>query len=176
MGLAKIFTNEGNFIGNVELDIVMNESASASSRVTRNPVENGADINDHIIVEPMTFSVTGVVSNASSGVLDIADTAAQLFKNRTNSQAAWDDLLKLQTDRIPFTLIQGLRSYDNVVITSLNESQDAGTSNALIFTATLTELILVDTISTTGALFDDRNTSDQASPSTNGGLKGLGGR
>lgn len=175
MGLAKIFTNEGNFIGNVELDIIVNEGASATARVTKNPVENGADINDHIIIDPMTFTVTGVVSNAASGFFDIADSAAQLFRNRTNSQAAWDDLLKLQADRIPFTLIQGLRSYDNVVITSLTENQDATTSNALMFTATLTELILVDTISTTGALFDDSNVSDQASPANNGGLKGLGG-
>ena len=58
MAIAQLFFKKGNFIGEIELDVIINESASASVRVTENPVEYGANVNDHIITEPMAFTMS----------------------------------------------------------------------------------------------------------------------
>jgi len=170
MAITQLIFKKGNFIGEIELDVVITESASATARITKNPVENGADINDHVIIEPMTFSISGVVSNSSSNVLEAAQN---IFSTKTKAQEAWEDLLELQINRIPFTLVQGLKSYDNVLITNLSESQDKETSNALYFTATLSEVILVGIDAPPTITYADQDTSDKSAPATNGGLKSI---
>ena len=84
MGFAQIFFKKGNYIGDIQLDIIIEEGASSSARVTKNPVENGADINDHIIIEPMKFTISGVVSNVSttlvgqlSGIVNLMDSVVR---------------------------------------------------------------------------------------------------
>lgn len=160
MALTGLFSNKGNFIGEIEIDVIVNESATATATVTKNPVENGADINDHIIIEPMTFSATGVVSNNRTFFLD-----------RTKSQVTWSDLLNLQATREPFTLIQGLESYDNVVIQSLTESQNKDTSNGLFFSASLTQIIIPGSDAPPYIGFGDEETNGKMTPETSSGLK-----
>lgn len=171
MALSSIFTNKGNFIGEIEIDVIVSESATSTATITKNPVENGADINDHIIIEPMTFSITGVVSNSGIGLFQNISALANLVSDKTKSQATWDDLLKLQSDREPFTLVQGLKTYDNVVIQSLTETQDKTTAGSLSFTATLVEINLVGTVAPPNIEFGSQETSDQMTPATDGGLR-----
>ena len=169
MAFGTLLFRKGNFLGEIKLDIIITESASSTSRITKNPVENGADMNDHIIIEPMSFKMTAVVSNSISNILDLPTAL-----DRTKAQSAWNDLLELQMNREPFTLVQGLKTYDNIVIQSLTETQDKDTSKGLFFTATLTEIIVASTdgAPVTGFLTDD--ISDQMVPSTNGGLTTMG--
>ena len=61
--MAYILT--GKKCGVVRLDpkqtgIVTAESASYSSKATSNPIENGSDINDHVVTDPVKFTLTGV--------------------------------------------------------------------------------------------------------------------
>ncbi len=167
MAITQLLFREGNFLAGVEFDVTVSEGASASARLTKNPVENGADMNDHIIIDPMTYTMTGVASNTRSSVID-SPTVAFVEKK---SEALWNDLLQLMVDKIPFTLVQGLKSYDNVVLTSLTEQQDKDTSNGLFFTAGLSEVILVGTGGPPTTTFIDQDTSDNMVPSTDGGLK-----
>ena len=172
MSIAQLIYYKGNFISTIELDAIISEGASAQARVTENPVEYGANINDHIIIEPMTFNVSGVVSNISSKISDFESTVTTVFtKNSNKSRQAWEELLELQVNRTPFTLVQGLKEYPNVVIISLSEQQDVSTANGLFFTATLKEIILVGTQLVTEDQFSNDNTSDMMIPATQGGLK-----
>lgn len=172
MALATILSKKTNAIGPISLDVIISEGASATSTITRNPVENGADINDHIIIEPMSFTMTGLVSNVSSSVFESgASIIAQVTEDKTKSEKAWNDLLDLQASREPFTLIQGLKSYDNVVIESLTYTQDKDTGNALRFTASLLEINIVGTGAPPTTEFSDQDIEDKAIPSSNGGLK-----
>lgn len=174
MGVAQLFFKKGNYIQDIELDIIITESATATARLTENPVEHGANVNDHIIIEPMTFTVDGVISNISSSTIGQFTQVPTIF-NQNNSKAkeVWNDLLELQASRQPFTLVQGLREYQNVVILSLSENQDKDTSNGLFFTATMKELVFVGTIPITEDRFNDSNTSDKTVPTTTGGVKPL---
>lgn len=170
MSLAKLFFKKGNFISTIELDIIINESASASSRVTENPVENGANMNDHIIIEPMTFSVSGVVSNVSSNFV----SQLSVLSNRSKAADAWEALLELQISRTPFTLVQGLKQYQNVVILTISESQDKDTANGLFFTATMKEFIFVGSEIITEEQFNEPTIADKMVQAIAGGLKKLG--
>jgi len=169
MGIAQLIVKKGNYINKIQLDIIITEGASTSSRVTSNPVEFGANINDHVIIEPMTFTVSGVVSNVSSNISDTLSGGLGLIK----SKLAWEDLLKLQIDRTPFKLVQGLKEYPNVVIISLSEQQDKDTSNGLFFEATMKELIYVGSQVVSADQFLDSDISDSMIPAITGGLKQL---
>lgn len=174
MSILRLLLRRGNFIQDIEIDAFLRESATSTARVTRNPVENGADVNDHIIIEPMRFVMEGVVSDTASNLIDVATVSAEFIATRTTrSQAVWTDLLNLQASRTPFTLIQGLKSYDNVVIESLSESQDKSTANALFFTANLVEIVIVDTEAPPNVAYSDTDVSDKASPSTSSGQRQL---
>lgn len=174
MSIAQLFFRKGNYINTIQLDIIIREGATATARVTENPVEFGANVNDHIIIEPMTFSVSGVVSNISSTVAGVITTTQNIFSaSSAKAKEAWEALLELQASKIPFTLVQGLKEYENVVILSLSEQQDKDTSNGLFFTATLKEIIFVGTQSITTEQFNDQDTSDRTIPTTEGGLKQL---
>jgi len=174
MSIAQLFFKKGNFISTVELDIIITETASATARVTENPVENGANVNDHIIIEPMTFTTAGVVSNIGSTLVGQFSRVASIFtQNTTKSTEAWEALLELQANRIPFTLVQGLKEYPNVVILSLAESQDKDTSRGLFFTATMKEIIFVGAPSIIEEIFNDEAISDKMISIIEGGLKQL---
>lgn len=61
--MAYILT--GRKCGVVRLDprqtgIVTAESAQYSSKATSNPMENGSDINDHVVTDPVKYTLTGV--------------------------------------------------------------------------------------------------------------------
>jgi len=177
MGIAQLIFRKGNFIGEIELDVIVNESAQASATITSNPVENGADVNDHIIINPMTFSMTGIVSDTKVSILGGLTALGQIAsgdaftKESTPSKDAWESLLELQAERIPFTLITNLKEYENIVIESLSTSQDKDTSNALTFTAGMTEIIFVGTQAISAEQFDNQDTADKALTNIDGGIK-----
>lgn len=62
------YTLTGENCGTVRLDaattgVIITESVQRSSKVTSNPVEQGADINDHVVNDPLKFTITGVTIN-----------------------------------------------------------------------------------------------------------------
>lgn len=174
MSIAQLFFRKGNFISAIELDIIISESASATARVTENPVEHGANVNDHIIIEPLTFTTVGVVSNISSSTLGQFTRVPTIFsQNTAKSKEAWEALLELQADRLPFILVQGLKEYKNIVIISLSESQDKNTANGLFFTATMKEIIFVGAKTITAEQFNDSSIADKMITAIEGGLKQL---
>ena len=174
MSIAQLFFKKGNFISTIELDIIISESATATVRVTENPVENGANVNDHIIIEPLTFTTAGVVSNISSSTIGQFTRIPTIFsQNTAKSKEAWEALLELQINRTPFTLVQGLKEYNNIVLISLTESQDKDSANGLFFTATMKEIIFVGIKAITAEQFNEPPIADKMIPVIKGGLKQL---
>lgn len=170
MALSQFIFKKGNFIGEIELDVIVNESAEADSDITSNPIENGADVNDHIIIKPMIFSITGIVSNTKVKPFPISQIST-FTSDSTPAADAWEALLELQASRTPFTWVSNLKAYDNVVIKNIRESQDKDTSNSLYFTANLKEFIYVGSQVLTAEQFNEANVADQTTPTIEGGLK-----
>lgn len=67
-------------IGEFELDAVTVEGHESSMRLTENPVESGADIADHAILEPKEITVTGVM---------VGYEPPQYFKNMLGNDLAF---------------------------------------------------------------------------------------
>ena len=62
------YTLTGEKCGTVRLDpsttgLVVTESVQRSSKVTTNPIESGSDINDHVVNDPIKFTLTGIKIN-----------------------------------------------------------------------------------------------------------------
>ena len=53
---------------------ITNESPTMSSQVTSNPIEGGGKITDHVVLDPIKFTITGVVA---SGLRDAGGDVAQ---------------------------------------------------------------------------------------------------
>lgn len=75
------YTLTGKKCGVVRLDprqtgIVTAESAQYSSKATSNPIENGSDINDHVVRDPEKYTLTGVTIDRSASV----DTLKRMWK------------------------------------------------------------------------------------------------
>jgi len=172
MAISQIFFKKKNLIEKIELDVIISESATGTARLTQNPVEHGADVSDHRIMEPMEFSVSGVVSNISSSLADtVLNASTILKKNDTKAREAWNALLELQATGRGFKLVQGLKIYWNIFILSLSETQNVDTANGLFFTATMKEIVFVGAKVISRSQFNGDDIGDSAVPTTQGGLK-----
>jgi len=161
MGILSILFSEGNKIGNIEIDVVLSEGASSKVTATKNPVAKGADTTDHIRVEPMTFTFVGMVSDTPVKFLGNISNVFKSSGARISLQT-WNKLLKLQADREPFTLRQNLRSYNNIFIESLDYTQDKESSNVLLFTCKMSELIYVGQDETNIEKITDQDVNDKS--------------
>jgi len=161
MVFENLFVRTKRSIGGIQLDNVILEDHTGSVRLTKNPVEAGADITDHAIVEPDIISISGVVTDTPLGTAalgQIISTVTDLFgtsnnSNLTRSQQAFNAFKELKNRAEPLEIDTKLQTYSNMIITSLRTSQDKNTSRSLFIDITLEEVILTE--SETIALGED---------------------
>lgn len=156
MAFENLLIRTNRDIGGIILDAVISETTSSTVRVTRNPVELGADINDHAIIEPKEYTLEGVVTDSPLAGLGVISNIGNIFSSsfffgsssadaRTRSQAAYDALIALQESREPLNIQTGLKQYSNMLISNITVTQDKDSSKAIFFTAKLTEIIITST-------------------------------
>jgi len=186
MAFENLLIRTNRDIGGIVLDAVISETTTSTVRITRNPVELGADINDHAIIEPKEYSLEAVVSDSPLFGLGALSQIGSLVTssgffgsssedNRTRSQAAFDALIAIQEAREPITIQTGLKQYDNMLISNITVTQDKDKSRAIFFTAKLTEIILTSTQEIefpNDSLLAD-STQQQGSSAINEGQKAL---
>lgn len=116
-------------IGPVKLDVVISEKHTSSIDITGNPIETGAEVNDHAYIKPKEVTLEIASSNAS---------------------ATYEALIRFQESRVPFYLTTGLKIYKNMLVQSINATRDKTNSRILFGTIDLKEVIIVSTGSATG--------------------------
>lgn len=110
---------DGESFGTIlTLDASVSQSHSRTANVTSHPVEEGADVVDHVRSEPVTLSITGILSATPLG----AETDPWSGRE-TDGWAVLEDVIQA---RQPVTIITSLRSYDNMVLTSLSTVRERG--------------------------------------------------
>lgn len=137
----------------VQLDGVIVERFSNPVTPTSNPIENGAIISDHAIIEPRIYSMDAVITDTPLGAASIGqvvDNVTNLFGDSTGSgvtrsQQAYASLVDLERQREPISVVTGLNTLDNMLITNIMPTRDKDTSNALFFTMELQEVLIVET-------------------------------
>lgn len=154
MAFENLFIRTRKSIGGVQLDAVLSETHNTSVRTTDNPVEIGADITDHAIVEPVQLRIVAQVSDNPLGgaaFTQIVDLVTGLFgsstaNNITRSNAAYNALVQLQNAREPIDVQTKLKLYKNMLITNINVTQDKDTSRIVLLNIDLKEVIITSSV------------------------------
>lgn len=152
MAFENLFIRTKKSIAGIELDAFITETHNNEVRLTNNPVELGADITDHAIVEPKRITIVAAVSDSPLGIAalgEIVDNVTGLFgtsttQNLTRSQAAYNAMVQIQEAREPLEVQTKLVLYENMVITSITTSQDKDTSRIAFMTIVLTEVLITE--------------------------------
>lgn len=58
-----IFTTRDKKIGSIVVDVTTNEKHHLGAKATTHPVEQGSNISDHVILDPVELTIAGVISN-----------------------------------------------------------------------------------------------------------------
>lgn len=152
----------------LDVDVAVHETHSRKSTPTKFPIESGKNISDHIILEPFSLELQGIISDTPIGGLgglltEVGTTAAAallppvgviagagafalfsaLSKSKSPSVAAFEQLISLQEKGEPFDVITTLKRYTGMWITSISVPRDDKTGQALVFSVTLQQLLIV---------------------------------
>lgn len=148
-GLVQLIP-KGN-IGGIIIDVTLDEVGIDRLEVTEHPVESGTTISDHSFTKPSEVILRcGWTNSSSEAAIDAATT---LFFGGSLSVAdyvssVYSQLLALQDSRTLFSITTSKRQYDNMLVTSLQMTNDQKTSQALFLTAHCREVIIVSTQAT----------------------------
>ena len=173
MSLINLFTRKAPTFniggGIISFDAVLEDTLEAGIEYTSFPLEIGANGSDHGIIQPITWTITGLASNNPlglepsqitgfltnffdiPGLSAVAGLAAGFLSgsNETNAGATLQLLLGLMYLREPFDIDAVDIQLSNMVITNITRTKNPNNENGLEFTAELMELPLISTVITT---------------------------
>jgi len=137
MALSLLFKKEPGRIGNLELDARLDETHTLSNEVTQYPVEAGFDITDNVRNRPISFAMTGMVSNSPINYAELT----VLNEGASRSQSAYDELLRLYYNKEIIDVQTTLELYQDMVIAEITFPRNNTIGGELRFTATFTQII-----------------------------------
>lgn len=119
-------------IGEINVDVVINENTTDTLTITQQPVQQGASITDHAYKEPTLFSASIYFRDRISTPLD------KIYK----------ELLDLQISRVPFDIVTPKRIYRSMLIATLGMTTDKSTEKTLAINLSCQEVIIVQVTTT----------------------------
>lgn len=126
------------------MDVSIEEKHERRIRVTRHPVEEGADIADHSIVEPASLTIRAVISNTPArSRIDLSGTQTPRDFAPDRAEQAYEELVETMEERQPVAVFTTLREYDNMLIESISVPRNVELGNAVEVSIRLTEVITV---------------------------------
>jgi len=175
----------GNVV--ITLDASVKEMHKRESPPTKFEVEDGTTVSDHIILRPFELQIDGIISDAPISLVNelisvagaailppvgiVAASAAYglssaLLGSNKPSLVAYAQVLQLQSNRQNFNVLTTLNLYQNMFINSITVPRESASSNALVFTIGLSQLIIVQPQTVNIAKFLD---PPNGAPKINGG-------
>lgn len=121
-------------LGGMRFDAWLRLQHSTSLTITQHPVETGASVTDHSYFNPRRFSF-------DIGMTDCV-VAPQFQGDSNRSVNAYNALVDLQKSRQRLTLVSKYGIFPNILIESVDVSDDYSTKNAMKATITLLEIIV----------------------------------
>lgn len=138
-------------INGYELDVAVNEDHTFESEVTEHPVEIGADVADHVRARPITVTLEGIVSDTPIGAVAQRRQQFTLVNGEAfalPSEEALAFLRAVHEAREPVTIQTSLGSYENMMLRSLQVPRSTETGEALRFTASFVQVVIVQNLRT----------------------------
>lgn len=167
MSLINLLVKRGPQLGSLQFDAVLSDDLDASVDVVQYPIETGTPIADHIIYQPIRYTMTGAVSNNplkvsitdfTGALTNLVDdnpfiaAGAGLFagwlsgSNETRSSTTLNTLLDFMYSGQVFTVDTGEITLNNMVIQRIGRSKDPENENGLIFVAELQQILTLDRV------------------------------
>jgi hypothetical protein len=154
-------------IGAISVDATLEEIGTDLLQVTEHPVEAGANITDHSFYRPSEIVLHCGWSNANpKSILGVSGNQAFAGGSLNNDDyvsSVYSQLIALQQSLQPFSVLTTIRQYNNMLITSIALTRDKKTSQALMVTVTMKQIIIVST--TSSAIAPAANQANPASTS-----------
>ncbi|HEC73110.1 MAG TPA: hypothetical protein ENI26_01920 [Methylophaga aminisulfidivorans] len=165
MSVINLLFRQSPKLAGYELDAVLEDTIDASIQLTRYPVESGAMVNDHRIINPIKYFITGAVSNnpIKPILTDFIGLGTNLDSNNpyiatvaglsigflsgskdTRASSALQFLIDLMVVGLPFDVDTVDANLANMVITRVSRTSNAQNEGGLEFIAELQELITLD--------------------------------
>lgn len=114
--------DQGSF---APIDVVTGRVFTSQSSITRHPVESGADVADHVIDEPDTIELRGVISNTP------AHTFNTVAAEGTRAEDYWEELLAAKRSNALLQIISGPFVLEDMMLRSLTRTDDATSGDAV---------------------------------------------
>lgn len=167
MSLINLLVKRGPQLGSLQFDAVLSDDLDASADIVQYPIETGTPIADHIIYQPIRYTMTGAVSNNplkvsitdfTGALTNLVDdnpfiaAGAGLFagwlsgSNETRSSTTLNTLLDFMYSGQVFTVDTGEITLNNMVIQRIGRSKDPENENGLIFVAELQQIVTLDRV------------------------------
>ncbi len=137
-GKGELIYVKSNIAG-LFFDAILNVSTEHNATITSHPVQNGANISDHMYLEPVQITMEIGMSDAMGSMVRGQWTGAS-----TKSVSAYRKLCELQEARIPFAVLTRLNRYENMVIKSISVNDDAATYYGLRATISMQQILLAN--------------------------------
>lgn len=174
--LSAIFRQQSRRIGLLVPSVVVSEKHSDTLEITEHPVEKPTTdsasgfIADHAYKRPSEVTMECGFAGGGS-LLDFVNTSAIGLGLGLSPKETYQQLLDLQSSRIPFDVVTGKRTYINMLIRAIEVTTDKTSENVLNCTLTLREVILSETQTTTAASKNDMSEGVSTSGVQNTGTK-----
>jgi hypothetical protein len=158
-------------VSDVTLDTVVSISRSSNSQVTRHAIEKGADVSDHVIDEPESWSLEVVLTNDQINPLNPLSFGGQTIEERLSILDTW------RNDKTLLTYYGQQETIESVVVSSRSEVTNTDTGpdglqvSITLQKVTLAEALTVDIeikqpIPNTGLAASQSKSSTSTSPPT----------
>lgn len=131
-------------------DLTLEEDHERISEVTTNPVESGARVADHVILEPERLTLRGFITDTPAAVLGA---------NPGRVSDAFKTLDALWKSREPLSVVTLDKTYESMIITRLNMPRTRPSSMEVIM-----ELQHVDVLKSETAMIPKPEVADSVTP------------
>jgi hypothetical protein len=163
-------------IGTFVVDAFIAEHYNFSNSVTDIPVEEGSNINDHILEDQDVISVEAFIGNTAFEVVTMDGNSVSNIEapdRMTRVRQAYQELKKLTKAKQPLDVVLGLETFTNMAITSFVIDREAETGANLPFTMEFRKLKIVHSdTAQINASNKETSASDQTGGTTNAGTSG----
>ncbi|MCQ1989647.1 hypothetical protein NNX13_07175 [Pseudomonas sp. Eb3] len=179
-GVMSIFSKTLPMLGPIEFDAKLEGVTSKSVQLTQFPVEFGANVNDHAVLLPDRYLLTGAISNtplgiglddigmmgvgaissAIGGIAGAAVSAVSAYllsgSEETRAATAWASLTALLESRSRFDLVTEYETLKDMVLIRLDQRTRPEDEDGLIFIAELQRVRIVSSQVTRGVTSADQ--------------------
>lgn len=153
----------GSTYGTCTFDADFEITPQFTNTITQNPVQTGADINDHVFHQPILLTV-------KIGVSDVVTIfSSRCFTSDSRSLEAFTFFKQLWANSETLTIVTEWDAYQNMVVKSFTPQKDKTTMHALRATVIFQQIIVTQAVSIS---VSQKTTSDpQITGSNSGGNK-----